>query len=174
MELTKEKKQMIAVGSLGVVLIFLLFGGGIKKGSRMHGGGGAASGSQVTQIITEFDTNFKLVANKEINDTLEQIMEEKVQEGWERNPFEILVSTIPGQSMIGGAQVAGEDLSKPSFHISGIVFDGDPNLSSVIVDGEFYAVGDTIDGWTIVSIESESVYFTSGEVEYIFSLYEQQ
>jgi len=55
--------------------------------------------------------------------------------------------------------------------VSGIIYAQTEIDSQVIVNGELYKVGDTIEGWTVVTIEDEMVLFENGETEYIFNLY---
>lgn len=170
----KEKKQMIIVLALVPLLGILLFMNMAKKSGFK---GTPVKSSEdigtVSEIITAFDANVKLIADKEINDSLERVMTEKVMEGWERNPFEILVSTKNMTDMLD-AQEAIQKLNVPSFTVSGIVYDENPDNISVIIDGDFYKIGDKIDGWNIMNVEAESVYFKRGETEYIFNLYEQK
>ena len=127
----------------------------------------------VSQIFNDFDNYVRLLADKEINDSLERIMQEKVQEGWKRNPFEILVSTViikedEEESTIFTS--AGD----PTFTVSGIVHELKPEDSSVIIDGDFYKIGDTVDGWTVIDIKAENVHFIKGQTEYIYNLYEHE
>jgi hypothetical protein len=173
----KEKKQAIIVGALAPFLLLLLFMNMNKKtryqAAVMQNAATTSGGTgSVSEIITEFDANVKLIANKEINDSLERVMGEKVLEGWERHPFEILVST---QNMTDtlDAQAGIQKSNEPLFTVSGIVYDSNPDNVAVIIDGDFYHIGDKIDNWLIVNVEAESVYFKRGETEYIFNLYEK-
>jgi len=163
----KQKIQILAAGALGLVLVVLLFGN--MFGKRSSGSAPVTQSSDsVSQIFREFDANVSYLANKEINDTLERIMQEKLQEGWQRNPFQILVSTKMEQ------EIAEEELvsvGEPTFAVSGIIYAQTEIDSQVIVNGELYKVGDTIEGWTVVTIEDEMVLFENGETEYIFNLY---
>lgn len=169
----KEKKQMMVVLALVPLLGILLFMNMAKKGGFNPAQMQASSDSgSVSEIISAFDLNVKLIADKEINDSLERVMTEKVMEGWERNPFEILVST-KNMTDVLEAQEAIQKLNVPSFTVSGIVYDDNPENISVIINGDFYKIDDKIDGWKIMNVEAESVYFKRGETEFIFNLYEQ-
>jgi hypothetical protein len=171
----KEKKQYIVVALLVPVLLVFLYMNMNKK-ARYNAGSlslmsGAASGS-VSELISEFDSYVKLIADKEINDGLERIMNEKVLEGWERNPFEILVSTVSVDDVLD-AEKGIQKSNQPDFIVTGIVFDTNPENIAVIIDGDFYKIGDNVRGWIIINVAAESVYFKRGEVEYIFNLYER-
>jgi hypothetical protein len=170
----KDKKQMMVVLILLPVLGLLFFLNASKKGgfkSVATQSSSTDSGS-VSEIISAFDSNVKLIADKEINDGLERVLTEKVMEGWERNPFEILVST-KNMTDVLEAQEAIQKLNVPSFTVSGIVYDDNPANIAVIINGDFYKLDDKVDGWEIINVASDSVYFKRGETEFIFNLYEK-
>ena len=62
----------------------------------------------------------------------------------------------------------------PTFIVSGIVHEIKPEDSSVIIDGEFYKIGDTVNGWAVVGIQAENVHFKKGQTEFIYNLYEHE
>jgi len=173
----KEKKQAIIVAALVPLLAILLF---VNMGKKKHyqavvvqsAANSSTGDSSVSEIINEFDANVKLIADKEINDSLERVMSEKIMEGWERHPFEILVSTQKVTDTLD-AQSGIQKSNEPTLTVSGIVYDPNPNNVSVIIDGDFYKIGDKVDGWIITNVELDSVYFRRGEAEYIFNLYEK-
>ena len=127
----------------------------------------------VSQIFNDFDGYVRLLADKEINDSLERIMQEKVKEGWQRNPFEILVSTVIVKDD-GDKSTIFTNPEDPTFIVSGIVHEIKPEDSSVIIDGEFYKIGDTVNGWAVVNIQAENVHFKKGQTEFIYNLYEHE
>jgi len=127
----------------------------------------------VSNIFNDFDGYVRLLADKEINDSLERIMQEKVQEGWKRNPFEILVSTVILKDDEKESSIF-TSVGDPTFTVSGIVYEMKPEDSSVIINGEFYKLGDNVNGWTVVDIKAENVHFKKGETEYIYNLYEHE
>ena len=115
----KQKVQTIAAVVLGFVLVVLLFGNMFGKKSKRQPSF-VQSGDSVTQIFRDFDANVSYLANKEINDTLERIMQEKLQEGWQRNPFQILISTKTEEEIVGEEEIV--TIGKPTFEVSGIVY----------------------------------------------------
>ena len=163
----KTTEIAICIGGV-IVLLFLLFS------NKLKGGGGRVSLEQsmssVSQVFDEFDQNVRLLANKEINESLERLMADRIQGEWIRNPFEILVNT---KIVIDKMQVDVEESEPaiPTFSISGIIHGETDDETSVIVNGELYVNGEVVDGWTVSSIEMDRVFFKKNNKEFIFNLY---
>lgn len=150
---------VIVVGLL--VLGVVLFGGNLKPSRSMRSGVGTSS---VTDVLSEFDTNVKMLANKEINDSLEELVDSHESGSEKRNPFLVKVRTTY-------EVIEEEVIPEPEFTVSGIVRGDTSEESAVIIEGDFYYITDVIDGWKIERIETDRVFFKNKDVEYIYNLY---
>ncbi len=169
----KEKKQYIVLAVGVVILLFLLINPGKgrhhRKNISMNLSVPGIDVSNIENDVSMFDQNLKLIASKEIGDVVSKLVSDD-DKTWDRNPFEFLVSTeIEKVEEV-------EDDTIPNFTINGIIYDDIPEDSSVVIEGEFYPEGATVDGWTIVKIERDNVLFQNAarNLEYIFYLYEDE
>lgn len=166
----KQKIQIIVLVVGALVLVLLLFGDKFKASSPQSVGGVNGGTDVITKSFEVFDVNVQLLAKKEINDSLERAMDEKLDEEWLRNPFVYVAPTVPYVEEEEEEVVEEKEL-EPTFSVTGIIFDDVSGASQVIIGGEFYFQGDVVDGWKIETIEAARVYFRKGELEYVYNLH---
>ncbi|MBU1862305.1 MAG: hypothetical protein KKH94_01375 [Candidatus Omnitrophica bacterium] len=171
-----KKKIQIIVLAVGVVILLFVISGPKGKRQASRKDTAESSGNPVSQVFNNYDQYIRLLADKEIDDSLEQAIKEKLQEGWKRNPFELLVPTMfEVEEVVAAVVVAAVVLpDAPTFTVNGIIMDASGGSGSqIMIDGELYGVGDDVNGWKLISLEAERAVFKNSGVEFIYQRYNE-
>ena len=164
----KKKTQMeiIIVVFLIVVLGGLLITTPEKKEKRSVA---QLDPAKIESIMELFTHNDILCGEEQLAGHVRAYCEKQRKKPYGRNPFALTVDTATEEPLAGEVVT---DREAPQVSIQGVLYvKDDPQSSIAIIGGQEKKVGDSVNGWTIVRIRDNVVYFQNGQQVYKSHLY---
>lgn len=149
--MSKEKKQLLVLGVLGVVLVGVVvvqFGGGGEEGA-------SAASATPAVALAKPDANLPAAGPTDIVPAADNEALVAPGIGVRKNPFsEFWKSDEPVAE-----ETAAPVVPPPSITVNGTLTSGKTPIA--ILDGQVRHIGDVVSGWTLVGIEQRSVRMRS-------------